>query len=403
MNSLTLAWRNLIGRPLSTTLSLILLSLGVGMIAMLSHVQRQLEEQMVKNIAGVDMVVGAKGSPLQLILSSVFHIDAPTGNIPLAEAAVIGRHPLVSFAIPLAIGDNYSGFRIIGTDTSYASRFGKGLDQGRLWQQPFEVVLGADVAKKTGFGPGDSFLGAHGLDASADEHHDHPYLVVGVLKPARTVADKLILTSLNSVWDIHASHSEDESTGTTDVLAKADSKQITAMLTGFKSPMAMMQLPRMINEKTSMQAALPAIEINRLIGLLATAVKSLGILAVVIMAISGISVFISLYAALRERRFEMALMRSYGASRSRIFWMVLLEGILLALVGAVCGLLLSRLSLWMIGFVFEESYIQSVPFTLFLPAEGYLLIAALIIGCLAAIIPALKAFSADIHKTLSAA
>ncbi len=208
MNLLSLSWSNLLAKPLSTALSLLLLTLGVAIISLVLLLDQQIQQSFNKNIEGIDMVVGAKGSPLQLILASVYHIDAPTGNIPLEEANGLKKHPLIAKAIPLAYGDNYEGFRIVGTDTSYVNHYEGRLSDGRYWEKPLEAVIGATVAATTNLSVGDHFFGAHGITGTSDVHDEIQYEVVGLLSPSNTVLDQLILTEVASVWAIH-DHDED--------------------------------------------------------------------------------------------------------------------------------------------------------------------------------------------------
>ena len=191
-------------------LSLLLLVLSVSLVTFILQLSQQLNGQMDKNIAPVDMVVGAKGSPLQLVLSSVLHIDAPTGNIPLKEAEPLMKHPFVKTAIPVSYGDNYKGYRLLGTDPSYFDAYGGTLAEGRLFKESFEVVAGHQVATKLGLQLGDKFVGAHGLAAeSIDIHDDKPYTVVGILNPSSTVLDQLLISNLASVWEAHDHGHED--------------------------------------------------------------------------------------------------------------------------------------------------------------------------------------------------
>ncbi|MEM7509690.1 MAG: ABC transporter permease, partial [Bacteroidota bacterium] len=139
MNLFSLSWKNLVAKPLSTALSLILLMLGVSIISLLLLLDKQLQNTFDKNVRGIDMVVGAKGSPLQIILASVYHIDSPTGNIPLKEAEMLIKNPLVEKAIPMAYGDSYESYRILGTDSSYVNHYGGEIAEGRLWKEDFEV------------------------------------------------------------------------------------------------------------------------------------------------------------------------------------------------------------------------------------------------------------------------
>ena len=162
MSTASLAWRYLWARPLATVLNLLLLSLGLAAITLLLLVRTQVDRAFERDLAGIDAVVGAKGSPLQLILSGVFHLDVPTGNIPLTEAQALPLDARVAQLIPLSLGDSYRGFRIVGTTRDFPAHYGAELAQGAWWQTPMEAVLGAQVARATGLAVGGQFAGAHG-------------------------------------------------------------------------------------------------------------------------------------------------------------------------------------------------------------------------------------------------
>ncbi|MEO0898738.1 MAG: FtsX-like permease family protein [Bacteroidota bacterium] len=436
MNIQKLSWQNLSQRPLSTFMSLLLLTLGVSIISLLLILNTQLDDTFKKNIAGIDLVIGAKGSPLQLILASVYHIDNPTGNIPYAEAKEIAASPLIEKAIPLAYGDNYKGYRILGTEHSYIEHYDGTLKKGRLYEEKYEVVLGATLAGILRLKIGDEFFGNHGSGEEGHVHDDQAYVVVGVLNKTETVLDNLILTEISSVWGIHDhsdeeaqeeehdheghdheegdehhgeeehnheghEHHDEEHHDEHDHEHEEEGKEITSMLLKWRSPMAMMSLPRMINQETSMQAALPAIEVNRLFRLFAVGIDTLRLIALAIMIISGISVFVSLYNSLKERRYEMALMRSMGASRGQLLWMVLLEGLILSILGFVLGIGLSRFGIWILSQTVVEDYHYQLQAGVFLVEEWYLLGVTLLIGVLAALIPGIQAFNVNISETLS--
>lgn len=396
MNLLQLSWANLKDKKLNSFLSTLLLTLGIGIISLLLLLNKQLEDQFRKNLRGIDMVVGAKGSPLQLILSSVYQIDAPTGNIPLSEVEKLARNPMVKAAIPLSMGDNYHGFRIVGTTPKYAEHFGGELASGSLFGKSMEATIGYKVAEGSGLKPGDTFAGSHGFDQEGDAHGEHLYTVKGVFKPSGSVLDQLILTDLSSVWDIHADHAHEAEEG-----EEAHEKEVTSALITFRNPMAMMMLPRMINENTKLQSALPSIEINRLIELLGVGIDTLRALAILIMLIAGVSVFVSLYNSLKERKYEMALLLSMGATRTKLFFLLLFEGLLLAVMGFIAGISLSRLGLWLFSQTAERDFNYSFRNFSVLPEEFYLLAAALVIGVLAAAIPSLGIYRINISKTLA--
>ena len=385
------------------------MTLGIAIISLLLLLNKQLDDQFRRNIRGIDMVLGAKGSPLQLILSSIYQIDSPVGNIPLAEAERLTRNPMIKTAIPLALGDNYRSFRIVGTTKKYLDHFEATVGQGKLFAVDLECVIGVRVAESTGLKIGDLFAGSHGLDAEGEAHEDTKYKVVGILNPSNSVADQLILTPVSSVWAIHEEHEhkgEGAAVGEVDHEHEGDDhteegeREITSMLIKFRNPMGMM-LARGINTNSKLQAAMPQIEVNRLFELLGVGVETLRYLALAIIFVAGISVFVSLYNSLKERRYEMALMLSMGATRTQLFTMLLLEGLVLALIGFVAGLLISRLSLWFISGYVQGTYHYDVANFGIQPDEWYILVAAIGIGLVAAALPAIGVYRMNISRTLA--
>jgi len=194
MKTLGFAWRYLWSRPLGAALNVLLLALGLASITFLLLVGHQLGRAFDRDLAGIDVVVGAKGSPMQLILSGVLHIDVPPGNVPLAAVKELEKHPMVASLIPISLGDNFQSYRIVGTSTAYIDLYSAQLAQGQRWNQPMQVVLGATVARKLGLQLGQTFVGSHGLGAGGHAHGDSKYTVVGILQPSASVLDRLILT-----------------------------------------------------------------------------------------------------------------------------------------------------------------------------------------------------------------
>jgi putative ABC transport system permease protein len=405
MNLLKISLANLKEKKLNSFLSALLLTLGIGMISLLLLLNKQLDEQFRRNIRGIDMVVGAKGSPLQLILSGIYQIDAPTGNIPLEEVQQLKRNPFVKTVIPLSMGDNYNGFRIVGTNSQYADHFQATVTAGKLFEESMEVTVGSKVAAALGLKPGDTFASSHGLDSEGDIHGDRKYKVSGIFDATGSVIDQLILTSLSSVWDVHAheeaAEHEEEDHAHEEAAEPQEAKQITSALIKFRSPMGLLTLPRQINENTSMQAALPSIEINRLFSLLGVGIETLRGLAMIIIAIAGISVFISLYNSLKERKYEMALMLSMGATRTKLFFMLLMEGLMLALLGYFSGILLSRAGLYWFSKAAEQDFHYSLREFSLLPQEIYLFVAAIALGLIAAALPSVGIYNLNISRTLA--
>lgn len=426
MNLGYISYKNLLSKPLSSLLSLLLLVLGVAMISFMMVVNENLQNDFKKNIKDIDLVVGAKGSPLQLILSAVYQIDNPTGNVSYREVSKVLRHPLVEKTIPLAYGDSYNGYRIIGTDYRYHEHYGIEVTEGRLWATPFECVIGEKVALNEGLKIGDTFFSQHGLEDDTHVHEDKTFKVVGILEPSGTVLDKLILTAIESIWYVHDDH--DHSEGAHDqeghdhaghdhdhdhahnVVAdyKAplpgdvdENREITAVLVQFKSSMGMMTLPPMINKDTKFQSALPAIEINRLFELFGAGIAALRLIAAAIIIISALSMFVSLFNSLKERKYELALMRSMGSSAGRLFVMILIEANILAVVGILIGFGVSRLGLIAASKLAEGQMGGNIVSAFPIPGEYLLFLLVIAVANLAAIIPAFQTTRLNISEVLT--
>ncbi len=432
MNIFSLNRKQIKAKPLSSILNIFLFATGVAIISFLFLTTEKIENQLNNNVAGIDLVVGAKGSPLQLILAGIYHIDHPTGNIQYKEALELTKNPLIKQAVPLALGDSYRGFRIVGTDQTFPELYHGQLKEGMLWKTDFEANIGSKVAEKTGLKIGDSFTGVHGFIEEAGHAHDeHEYIVTGIFEETGTVLDQLILTNIASVWKIHEHHHEHhddehmESEGAHVAEAEGahdhhhddehvdahehghdyahhsdDNKEITLLLVKYTNPMGAITLPRLVNSSTNMQAASPALEINRLYSLMGVGVHTIRLIAGFIIIISAFSIFISLLNSLKERKYELALIRSMGGSRNKLFSLVVMEGISIAFIGYLLGLALSRLGMLLVSYYTETNYHYSLQ-QWFNINDFYFLFVSLIIGLLSALIPAIKAMRTDISKTLS--
>lgn len=487
MSNINLVWKNITQQWGSTLLSILLTAFGVAILTVIYISSDTFEKQLDNNSKNIDLVVGAKGSPLQLILSTLYHVDNPTGNISLAEANELAANPLIRTAVPISLGDNFKGHRIVGTDSSYLSLYQLKLGQGRLWGKSFEIVIGSEVARKHNLSLGQQIHSAHGLSADAHIHDEHPFTVVGILDRSNSIVDNLILCNLASVWEVHGiahdhehlqgsdhehgeghAHAHDHAHGGDDhdhphhdnhshqhtaedqhahdhglhhdehdhqhateghdhdhdhdhdqeelVQEKPQAEgliknigegmmedhgvEITALLIQYSSPAAIGVIPRLINQSTHMQAASPAIESSRIFSLLGVGLDSLAILAYVIMAIAALSIFINLYNALKERQYDMAIMRTMGATKTKLFSLVIVEGLIITLIGGVIGLLLGHIALYMIGTQTSQSADFIEAFKIY-PKEIWILLGAAALGLLAAIIPSFKAYNTTISKILA--
>ncbi|EON76126.1 ABC-type antimicrobial peptide transport system, permease component [Lunatimonas lonarensis] len=405
MNLLKLSWKYLVAKPLNTGLNILLLALGLAIITVLLLMQDQFENKMNKDAVGIDLVIGAKGSPLQLVLSSVYHIDFPTGNIDMKEAIAVSRNRLVKNVIPLGMGDNFQGFRIVGTNHDYLELYDVSFQEGQAWEEPFEVVLGASVAEKLNLKLGDTFIGSHGIGSASHDHDEHDYVVKGILERKGSVVDQLILTSIESVWYTH-DEPEDHAlmhqpVAKTGFPETEEDREVTSLLVKYSNPIAAVQLPRMINSRSSLQAASPSFEISRLFELLGVGVMLAKGLAVIIIGISGLGIFIALYNSLKERKYDLAVMRAIGASKGQLFVHVLLEGVILTFLGALVGLAIGHFFLLLLVTNYDQGALSSLSAAVFLKEELYLVVFALGVGVIASLIPAYNAYKTDIATQLT--
>ena len=402
MNIFKLSLKNIFNKPLSSTISLALLILGIGIISLLLQLNTLIKDQMDNNLKGIDMVVGAKGSPLQLILSSVYHIDSPTGNISLEEAEKISKNRMVGSSIKLLYGDNFKGYRIVGAEKKFIELYNGKIKKGKNLSKPFEVLVGSKVYSKLKIDIGDDLISSHGLRETGESHDDQSFKVVGLLEPSNSVIDQLIITLPQSVWDVHGNHNlEEEHEHDQDEKHQHDDREITAMLIKFKSPMNIIQFPRQINETTNLQAAVPSYEISRLFKLFGFGIETLSYLAYLIIVVSGFSLFINLFNSMRERKYEMALIRTLGASRLQLSTMIIFESIILTISGFILGLLFSRFGVMFVSSLIEESINYNLSSFKILNEEYWLLLLSVIIGLMASLIPAVQVYKMNISKILA--
>lgn len=423
---ISLAFAYLRDRPLTTALNVLLLAISVAMLVLLLQFGEQARERFERDAAGVDLVVGAKGSPLQLILSSIFHIDQPTGNIPYESLETLRSNPAVSRVVPLALGDNFRGFRIVGTDATFAQSYGLELAEGAQFDGPMQAVIGSKVAQETGAQLGQKFIGNHGFasEEGDGQGHDHaPFETVGILAPSGTVADRLILTSVESVWDVHGiahdhleegqedHESHDHGEGHDHAQASEGNMpqtrmpglepDLTALLVTYRNASAAIRVPAMINRQTEMQAAVPAIETARLLELLGASLDGIRVFAWLLGITGGLAIFVALLNMARSREGDLALLRVMGASPVQVCTTVILEGVITAAIGAIVGWVGAHT---LIAFARSRfSTLSDLGLAAWAPVSGELLlvVSVIAIGALAALIPAARVYNIDPARVLA--
>jgi putative ABC transport system permease protein len=433
-----LSWRFLWARPLLALLNVALLALGLAAVSLVALTSEQVERGLSRDLRGIDLVVGAKGSPLQLILAGVFHLDVPSGNIPATTITTLTEHPLVETVVPLSLGDSLAGYRIVGTTPAYAALYELPLAQGQWWQKPLQAVLGAEVAQTQSLGLGQIFEGVHGLGQGGPAHEGEPYTVVGMLQRCACVLDRLVLTDVASVWAVHEAHGhgappvasaasaskpprdgqdhhkdhdhshddhDHDKTPAAPVLSAAAEpdlkhREVTLLLVRYRSPLAAVSLPRWVNAQDGLQAAAPALESARLLRMVGVGIEVLRGFGLLLVLVAGASVFIALYHAVREREPDLAMMRMLGASRARIAKVVLLEAVNLATLGLIVGLTLGHGLTEVLGRMLAAQHAMPVTGWWWSPQSLWLILGAYGLAVLAAALPAWRAARLDVTRLL---
>lgn len=362
-----------------------------------------------------ELVVGAKGSSTQLVLSALFYLDAPPGNISYRVYRRLAADPRAAMAVPISLGDSFRGFRIVGTThdffrlRAHSARSQTGLIEapsGRLFEREFETVIGASVAKEAGLRIGSSFSGIHGLTGSLDvdegdiRHQQGRYTVVGILRPTGSPIDRGIFTSLGTVWKVHglrASNAEEPSD------QEALALQVTAVLVRARSFMDLMWLRSLLQGSPETQAVIPATVIGRLFEIFGVGEQVLRAIAVMVVAVGAIAIMISLFGATAERRHEIATMRALGARPQTIAILTLLESAMNAASGAVLGLLGGYGSAWLTSVWLTRSVGFSIPISLGVTSSVQMIGAAVLLGVVAGIAPALGACRTEVADNLNPA
>lgn len=441
--------KNLTQRKLSSFLTVLSVLLGTALIISIVTIREETQRAFDQSATGYELIVGPKGSAIQLTLSTVFHIGFPINNMPFKTYELLKNDKRVKLAIPYILGDNYKNHRIIGTTREIFTEFeyikGKKyeLSEGKIFENEFEAVIGRDVAEKTGLKTGDEFIGSHGIESFefAEEHSDHNFKVTGVMKKTYTPNDKVIFTSIESVWDIHHytpeenkktpesktkethnhnhnhnhdhnhSNLEKKDTNKTETLQSHshneipdDRKTVSAVLINLKSPIFFDLLRRQINdnkfEGINAQAIIPVMEIKQLFDIIGNINSILLFISYLVVIVAVISILVSIYNTINERKNEIAIMRSLGASKSNIFSIIILEGMIISFIGSVFGFICGHLIVYFLSPLISEKtgvYITGLVFNIF---ELYLVSGTIILGILVSIIPAIKAYRTDVATNL---
>lgn len=402
MSILGMAWRYLRFRWLVTLLTVAGITLGSALVCTVLVLRHESDQALSRDAGLYDLVVGGKGSPLQLVLSSVYHVDAPPGNLAYEEYERLRRDPRVAWAAPIGLGDNLAGYRIVGTEPHFFDLLDRNgepffrIARGRLFEDRFEVVLGSHVAVATGLDVGDTFFGTHGLVEvpGGEVHRDFPYRVSGILAPTGTAQDRAIFGTLESVWEIHETeerlHSAIQGTA---MLANRPDRETSAILVRLETPGLRLWMTDEIRKQTDGIAAIPINEILRFQrGVVGPVQRSLLAVAAAVVAVACLTVLTTLHQATERRRRDIAILRSLGAVRGEVAALVFIEGLILTTAGIVLGLLLGHGGLALASDTIRDTTgLALYPWRL-APSELIALASMAVCGVIASVFPAISCY-----------
>ena len=394
MTLLTIAWRYLQGRLVTSLLTTVAIGLGVGLIVATVLLTGGIKEGFIEGATEYSLIVGAKGSPTQLVLNVVFRMDAAPPNIPLATYQQLQRDPRVEVAVPVAMGDAYEGFRYVATTGAYFAPFpwrrrALALSAGRPFrddapEQPaYEAVLGADVARRTRLALGDRFY-------DGEDMAEYPLTVVGVLRAAGTADDRAIFISLPSYWQMN------------ELARTAAAKPLTAVLVRPKRLSDLPALHRGWNLEPETQAVLPSVVLLNIFNLLGLVREVLAVVLGVVVVVVVLYLFVTMYNAALQRRREIATMRALGARRITILAIVLLESCAIAALGGLAGILGGHAAAYLGAHLLAGRSGPVSPAFALSALQPAIFAAVVVLGALAGLLPAVLAYRTEVAENLAA-
>lgn len=428
----TIAIESLKRRKATAILTILSITISISLLLCVDIVRNQVKTSFTRTVSGVDLIVGAPSGQLNLLLSSVFNIGAPTKGIDYKSVASLKTNNQVSWLIPLSLGDTHRGFRVVGTTNSFFEHFKYGdmqhlaLSEGGVFSQPLSAVIGSDIASKLGYGVGDEMVISHGLgNVSFNNHDKHPFIVSGVLEKTGTPVDKAVYVTLQGLEEAHSgsqraaaslmrkpadnhikTSDEHEHAELTQVNYDSDAftpRSVSVVMLGLKSRITALQLQYQINQskKEPLMAILPGMalaELWQIMGNIEALLLGLSGL-IVICALIGLATM--LLATMRERYQEIAILRTIGAGPFTLLLLVQIEAMLLTIISAVLsiglvGALMNALKPWLSG-----TYGLFLSSPLF--GKSSAIIILLILSCtyLVSLFPAIAAYKRGLHTGLS--
>ncbi|MEZ8036823.1 ABC transporter permease [Vibrio sp. BS-M-Sm-2] len=401
-----LALKSVLNRKATAILTILTVAVSVILLLGVERVRTEAKSSFANTISGTDLIVGGRSGQVNLLLYSVFRIGNATNNIDWKSYEEFSQHNAVKWAIPISLGDSHKGFRVMGTNHSYFENYRYGskqpltFQQGKEFNQLFDVVIGADVAKKLDYKIGDHIILAHGISDVAFSRHDNlPFTIVGILAPTGTPVDKTVHVSLEAIEAIHVGWESGANLGHTpdaEALKQRDfqPKQITAMMIGLNSKIQTFALQREINNyrQEPLSAIMPGIALHELWGMMAVAEQALLIVSGFVVVAGLLGMLSSLLTSLQERRREMAILRAMGARPRHVFGLLISEASALTFLGITLGVAVLFALIAVVAPIVQQSYGINISISAITPHEWKLLMLVQVAGIIIGFIPAFRAY-----------
>jgi putative ABC transport system permease protein len=404
---ISLTIKSLLNRKVTAILTVLSIALSVSLLIGVERLRTEAKNSFANTISGTDLIVGARSGPVQLLLFSVFHIGNATNNISWKSYRDIATRPEIAWTIPISLGDSHRGYRVMGTSSDFFSHFQFGgnlrpeLAKGKVFDELFDVVLGAEVAEKLGYSLGNKIVLAHGAGkVSFISHDDKPFTVAGILRRTGTPVDGTLLVSLEAIEAIHIDWREGSPVKGHSLSVERvkqmnlPPKAITSFYVGLKSRIAVFAVQRVVNQfrEEPLLAILPGVALQELWNLIGVAESGLLIVSWFVVVVGLSAMLIALLTSLNERRREMAVLRSVGARPLHVFGLVLAESMVLTIAGVLLGCLLlySKLIFFRPFILSEFGILMHIGW--FSVHELRLLGIVCLAGCLIGLIPGYRSY-----------
>lgn len=401
-----LTYKSLKNRKFTSFLCVLSIALSVTLFLGIERIRNGARDGFTNTISKTDLIVGAKGGPLQLLLYTVFHIGGAVNNIKMSTYNDIKANPQVEWTIPISLGDAYRGFRVVATDENFYKHYRFRGDrevkmlEGRVPNDTFEVAIGADVAKKFNHKVGDPIVISHGISAEAILTHDNtPFKIVGIIAPTQTPIDTGVYITLQGMEAIHFGWETGVPSGEAinpERFKKENIEvtQLTSFMVKLKSRIAVLRMRRNIDmyEAEPVMAIIPALSLQEMWETIGYVEQILFLVSLCVLLVGVMSILISLYTSINERRREMAILRSLGASSRHVFLLLIYESSFLVFTGCLVGVASMYGLLYFVSPWLEANFSVYLPIESLSKTELLYLLAIFIFGTLAGLIPAAKAY-----------